>query len=258
MAAAGTRSVLLSRIKGATDKPPACPSTRRTRRCIIVLVERARTDGRVGLLGLLRRGLGAGRGCLLETREEWTRTCSASAVKGEQRAEGQSSCAGLTGRSGRRDSSSGAATTGVAAFIRVVNLFIRAVDVSLLLERTLALERTGSMQSERTGTSTAGRRRATCKCNCRQCRTTRFVERRGSMMHNHGELGLAARRRARVAPSGSWRFGDRAGRPLTRAKRSPAPAAAARKQQIEEVRSASDETSQVQTRNARRPSAAPV
>ena len=72
------RNVLLSRIKGATDKPPACPSTRRSTGTE-VLVEGGQTDGRVGLFGLLRRGLGAVRGCgLVELRAEGTRTCSAS------------------------------------------------------------------------------------------------------------------------------------------------------------------------------------
>jgi hypothetical protein len=72
------RNVLLSRIRGATDKPPACPSTRRSTGTE-VLVDGGQTDGRVGLFGLLRRGLGAVRGCgLVELRAEGTRTCSAS------------------------------------------------------------------------------------------------------------------------------------------------------------------------------------
>jgi hypothetical protein len=75
------RNVLLSRIRGATDKPPAWPSTRHL---TVVLVEGGRTDGRVGHLRLLLpRGLGAVRGCgLVGLRAEGTRTCSASAVKG--------------------------------------------------------------------------------------------------------------------------------------------------------------------------------
>ena len=88
--------------------------------------------------------------------------------------------------------------------------------------------------------------------------TTRSVERRVWMMHKHGELDWAARRKARVAPAGSWRCGGRAGRPLAHAKRSPAPAAAVRKQQIVEVRSASDDASQMQMRKVGRPSAPPI
>ncbi len=185
VAAAGTRSVLLSRIRGATDKPPACPSTRRSTGTE-VLVEGGQTDGRFGLLGLLRRGLGTVRGCgLVELREEGTRTCSASARKKGAASGGQGSYAGPTGRSGRRDPSSEA--------------------VAVVFIRHPSLERTGngSRQSEGTGTGTgtAGWRRATCKCkyNCKHCRTTR--SRRVPMMHNHGELDRAARRRARLTPA---------------------------------------------------------